>query len=252
MKQIVSIVLLSLFSLAAKAQTLSDAKKYDLVPHQHGQLPSNQMVDPDASYQTPLEEQLAEQKAKEDAQKEADESRKYLDTDYHFFQVMNEPLGEDELDRDYKYEQEHFGDRQIETPEPSARVAAEKTLDKSTAAAPVAKKDPVEDRRRMISLQLAGHAEALKACVKDPDTKDKKIVVAWEIEPAGNVTNTRVRYSDIDKEAQDCVINAVKEWKFGDFMKNQEKNSRIEYTYRFTTPDNKSAVATQNPANRQY
>ncbi|MGZ3796752.1 MAG: AgmX/PglI C-terminal domain-containing protein [Pseudobdellovibrionaceae bacterium] len=252
MKIIFAVLVTNLFFLAhVKAQTLSELKQQyeEESPLGYQELKPKQVVEPGTSDKTPAEEELADMKAKELEEKEAQEEKAYLNTDFHFFQSLNLALDEDELDKLYKEKQLAENIEKLKSTDKTV-----KTEITTTAPVPMTPKEAevVDEKRTLILKKISINGQYVRACIlqhkKDHEFKGTSMTLAWEVEPSGKVTHTQMKSTDVEsKEIQDCVLKSLAEWNFGEAMKAQTKNSHIEYTYRFVK-ENKEAAATTKPA----
>jgi hypothetical protein len=230
----------------AHAQSLQEMQKYDTVsPLKTESLKTGQTVDPEQSYKTPEEEQLAEIKEKEEADKKALEEKIYLDTDYHFFQSLNVTLDEDELDKAYKQAEttQNISDlkNNDQTVKSEVKATTPQLLSQTEAVA-------ADTRREMILKKIAANAKMVRTCIlqnKKEDFKGTAMTLAWEVEASGKVANAQVKATDVEnKEIQNCIVKGLAGWDFSDVVKDLGKSSQIEYTYRFVNSKN-SDVATK-------
>lgn len=226
------------------AQTLQEMQsQYDTQsPLEKPSIATEQTVDPNQSYKTPAEEQMAEIKAKEEAEKQALDQKLYLDTDYRFFQTMNViTLEEDALDKAYKQAQSVQNTTQLvgttqavkqelQTVAPQIKVM---TSEQAKAA---------DARRELILKKIAANVKTVRLCIRQnriekQEFKGTELTLSWEIDATGNVASARVKSSDLEnKEIQKCILGALYEWKFDDVVAKDQKMAHIEYTYRFTNP----------------
>jgi len=239
MKRIFAVLFAGLFLASiAKAQSLTELKEqYDTQsPLNFEKMPENKVVEAGTSDKTEAEEQLAEIKAKEEAEKKAQEERIYLDTDYQFFQSLNLALDEDELDKAY---QAKLAAENLEKLKQTDSTV--KTEISTTAPALMSKKEGVvvDEKRVQILKKIALNGQQVRACIVQQkkagvEFKGTAMTLAWEVEPSGKVQHPVVKATDVaSKEIQECVLKSLAEWNFSDAMKAQTKNSHIEYTYRF-------------------
>jgi len=241
MKRILTALLASLFLTSfAKAQSLTvlkDLYKKDS-PLAFDKMPEKQVVEAGTSDKTEEEEKLAELKAKEVEVQKAHEERVYLDTDYQFFQALNIVLDEDELDKAY---QEKLAAENLEKLKKTDSTM--KSEIKTTAPGLLTRKEghAMDAMRTHILQKIAKNGLYVRACIlqnkkQGLEFKGTAITLAWEVEPTGKVTKSQVKATDVEnKEIQNCILKSLAEWNFGEAMKDQSKNSQIEYTFRFVT-----------------
>lgn len=252
MKRIFLVLLASLFTTAiAEGQSLTDLKdKYDPVsPLNYEKIDGKKVVEAGTTDKTPAEEQYEEMKAKELADKQAQEERIYLDTDYRFFQALNVTLDEDDLDKAVKAKQEAENIEKLKTTETT--VKSEIT---TTAPGMMSKKEGavMDEKRVLILKKIATNGQFVRACIlqnreEGVEFKGTAMTLAWEVEPSGKVINTQMKVTDVtNKKIQDCVLKSLAEWNFGEAMKAQTKNSHIEYTYRFVNAAKTASAAASN------
>jgi hypothetical protein len=254
MKKITGVLLLGVFAVTlttqkGHAQSIHQLQmKYaPLSPLKSDTLEEEKMVDPNKSYLTPAEEELAEIKAKQEEEKKAREEKLYLDTDYRFFQALNVTIEEDDMDRAYKQAlalqnvQEIKGtDKTVKT-ELKTIVPQTRTLTPAEAAA--------DARREAILKKIAANVKMVKSCImqnrKDKEPfKGTELTLAWEVETSGKVINAQVKATDVEnKEIQGCILKSLAEWNFNDVMKDIKKTSHIEYTYRFMNNPKKDVAS---------
>lgn len=239
MKRIFAVLFASLFLASiAKAQSLNELKdQYETQsPLTYEKMPEDKVVEAGTSDKTEAEEQLAEMKAKEEAEKKAQEERIYLDTDYQFFQSLNLALEEDELDKAY---QAKLAAENLEKLKQTDSTV--KTEISTTTPTLLSKKEGtvIDEKRMQILKKIAANGQHVRACILQQkkagiEFKGTAMTLAWEVEPSGKVLRPQLKTTDVEnKEIQDCVLKSLAEWNFSDVMKAQTKNSHIEYTYRF-------------------
>lgn len=249
MKRIFAALLASLLLTSfAKAQSLSALKelyKKDS-PLSYENMSEKQVVEAGTTDKTEAEEQLAEMKAKEVEEKKAQEERVYLDTDYQFFQALNIVLDEDELDKAY---QEKLAAENLEKlKKTDSTVKSE--IGTSAPGMMTRKEGVAMDAKRVeILKKIAKNGSFVRACIvqskKDGiEFKGTAMTLAWEVDTTGKVLNTQVKATDVaSKEIQGCILKSLAEWNFGEAMKDQQKNSHIEYTYRFVNSPKEASAA---------
>lgn len=243
MRGILTVLLLSLgFNSYAMAESLADLKqKYDQIsPAEAPSINMKQVVDAEASYTTPQEEQFAELKAKEEEEKKAQTEKIYLDTDYQFFQALAVPNEDDELDEATKKDQVAV----IMEKTAIATQALSGEIKTTTPSMMTSKQGAaIDERRTLILKKIATNGQDVRACIlqhKKPGTQFKgtSMTLAWEVEPSGKVENAQLKATDVEtQEIKDCVLKALAEWNFGDILKEKAKRSHIEYTYRFVNAE---------------
>lgn len=242
---ILATLLLTSFAKAQSLSALKDLYKKDS-PLSFEKMPEKQVVEAGTTDKTEAEEQLAEMKAKEVEEKKAQEERVYLDTDYQFFQALNIVLDEDELDKAY---QEKLAAENLEKLKNTDTTV--KSEIGTTAPGMLTRKEGVamDAKRVQILKKIAKNGQLVRACIlqskKDGiEFKGTAMTLAWEVEPTGKVINTAVKATDVEnKEIHACVLKSLADWNFGEAMKDQTKNSHIEYTYRFVNTAKEASVA---------
>ncbi|MBC7370763.1 MAG: hypothetical protein H7326_04310, partial [Bdellovibrionaceae bacterium] len=206
-----------LVSTTSFAQSLQDLQsRYDSQsPLQRERLNTEQTVDPNQSYKTPAEEEIAEMKAKEEADKKALDEKLYLDTDYRFFQSFDVmTLEEDALDKAYKQAQttqsatqlagtNHTVKNELQTVAPQIKVM---TPEQAKAA---------DVRRELILKKIASNVKTVKMCIRQnradkTEFKGTELTLSWEVDATGKVASARVKSTDVEnKEIQKCILGAL-------------------------------------------
>lgn len=241
MKRIFAALLASLLLTSfAKAQSLTVLKELykNDSPLEYAKMPEKQVVEAGTTDKTEAEEQLAEMKAKEVEDKKAQEERVYLDTDYQFFQALNIVLDEDELDKAYQEKLAAENLEKLKTTDSTVKGEIG-----TTAPGLLTRKESVamDAKRVEILKKIAKNGQFVRACIIEKkkegiEFKGTAMTLAWEVDTKGKVLNSQVKATDVEnKEIQSCILKSLAEWNFGEAMKDQSKNSHIEYTYRFVS-----------------
>lgn len=250
--KITSVLFLGIFTtITVQAQSLRDLRSHyeGVSPLKFDSLNEEHTVDPNKAYKTEAEEQLAEIKAKEEAEKNARDEQLYLDTDYRFFQSMTIVLGEeDELDHIYKQSQDMQNLAQIKGTDQTVKSEL-KTIAPQTRLLTPSQAALADARREAILKKIATNGQMVKKCIlqnrsdKEP-FKGTELSLAWEVNTSGKVFNAQIKSTDIgNKAVENCVLKALGEWSFSDIAKDMKKNSHIEYTYRFNNASKKEVAA---------
>lgn len=241
MKRILIIITVLGLSSTTLAENLKEIRKrYDaLSPVTAQRISSDQVIEPEASNLTPLEEQVAELRSKEEEQKKADTEKVYLDTDFHFFQALAVPNEDDELDRSFKKDElDEILEKNAQTTKTLSgeiKTTTPKTFTRQQGEA-------MDKRRALILKKIASNGHFVRTCIRQNQRpgipfKGTTLTLSWEVVPSGKVENAQIKSTDIPaREITNCVLKGMGEWNFADIMKEGGKRSQIEYTFRFANP----------------
>lgn len=255
MKRSLPLLILIAIPTAALGQSLEGLKEqYQPVsPLHYQQIKEARVIDPKTTNLTPEEEAIAAQKAQELAQKQAQEQKVFLDTDFKFFESLAVPVTEKEDDLD-----KAVSKNPLEQDLQFAKMndTAVKSEIKTTTPPPVSRAEGLaaDQRRELLMKRVTENSRTIKACIvgnikKGVSFKGTEMTLVWDVTETGSVEAAKIDSTDVTNKAiQDCVVNSISAWNFADAVKPSPKKSRIQYTFRFNR-EAKPQLASQDTPN---
>lgn len=244
---LMTVLLTATTSWAQSLQELNS--QYEpLSPLPKERIETEETLDPNASYLTPAEEQLAELKEKEEQEKTALDERLYLDTDFRFFQTLNLGLEADELDHAYQQLQASKNISDLTTTEKIVKTEL-KTSHPQTKPLTQTEGLPADTRREFVLKKIGTNVKSVKSCItqnrrENEVFKGSELTLSWQVNPDGKVLNPQVKASDLESsEIKNCILKSIAELNFSDSGDSVRKASHIEYTYRFTSEAKKEMAS---------